>query len=182
MKTILIVDNNSIYNKKLSSFFIDENINFVITPYNKIHALDLNTYTAFILTGRHNNNKYMNMINSQIIKFSINNHKHLLGICYGAEILALTLGNTIIKMNSHQKNLTEINIIKNNPLCQNNVTVFENHRYQISRLKYPLTCIAKSKTCSYEIIQYAENYIFGTQFHPEMNNDGRSILKSFVLL
>ena len=42
-------------------------------------------------------------VNSKIINYSINNNKKLLGICYGAEILALTLGGTIRKTESIQK-------------------------------------------------------------------------------
>jgi len=45
-----------------------------------------------------------------------------------------------------------------------------------------LTGIAKSENCLYEIVQYENSNIFGTQFHPEMSNNGQLLIESFALL
>ena len=68
--------------------------------------LNLNSlvnYDSFILSGRKKNEKRINEINSKIITYCIKNNIKLLGICYGAEILALTLGGTIRKTSYLQK-------------------------------------------------------------------------------
>ena len=94
---LLVVDNGSIYTKNLINFLIKKNISFEKqTP----HLLNLNlleNYDYFILSGRRRNEKKINEVNSKIIKHCIQNNQKLLGICYGAEILALTLGGTIRK-------------------------------------------------------------------------------------
>ena len=56
--------------------------------------------------------KKINQINSKIITLSIENNVKLLGICYGAEILALTLGGTIKKSQSLQKGNETIKFLK----------------------------------------------------------------------
>ena len=106
----------------------------------------------------------------------------LLGICYGAEILALTLGGTIRKITSLQKGIESIQIIKENHICKNPIDVFESHGYEISKLPSVLISIGKSNNCKNEIIQYGERLIFGTQFHPEMSPDGNDLIEKFCSL
>ncbi len=134
------------------------------------------------MSGRRKNDKKINEVNSKIINFSINNSKKLLGICYGAEILALTLGGTIRKIKSIQKGNEHIEILQNNLITKNSINVFESHAFEISKLPNMLTTIGKSNNCKYEIIQHKEKLIFGTQFHPEMSLDGNNLIENFCLL
>ena len=114
--------------------------------------------------------------------FSIKNDKKLLGICYGAEILALTLGGTIRKTKSIQKGNETIEILQNNLITNNSINVFESHSFEISKLPNVLIPIGKSDNCNYEIIQYEKKLIFGTQFHPEMTSDGNDLIEKFCSL
>ena len=179
---LLVVDNGSIYTKNLITFLTDKNISFEQqTP----HVLNLNSiskYNLFILSGRRKNEKKVNEINSKIIKYSIDNNNKLLGICYGAEILALTLGGTIRKTQFLQKGNESIQILMDNSICSNSLEVFESHSYEISKLPSELISIAESKNCQYEMIQYIKKPIFGTQFHPEMSEDGNDLIEKFCLL
>ena len=121
-------------------------------------------------------------INQSEQKFSINNSKKLLGICYGAEILALTLGGTIRKTKFIQKGPENIEILKDNLITKNSINVFESHAFEISKLPDTLITIGKSNNCKHEIIQHKEKLIFGTQFHPEMSLDGNNLIENFCLL
>lgn len=178
---ILIVNNGSLYNNHLISFLTMQKSNFSVLPYFK--ALDfVDKFDSFILTGRQHNNKLMNVINTKIIYHSISHNKFLFGICYGTEIMALALGGTIVKMNSIKYGPTNIEIIKSNPICNGANNIFKNHRYKISKAGKSIFCLARSEDCFYEMIQYSNSNIFGTQFHPEMTSDGLNILKSFISL
>ena len=179
---LLVVDNGSIYTKNLIDFLTQKNISFEKqTP----HLLNLNSlvnYDSFILSGRRKNEKKINEINSKIITYSIKNNIKLLGICYGAEILALTLGGTIRKTLYLQKGNEVIQIFKDNSICSGYLDVFESHNFEISKLPDFLIPLAESKNCKYEIIQYEKKPIFGTQFHPEMSQDGNNLIEKFCLL
>lgn len=179
---LLVVDNGSIFTQNLIDFLKEKKISFKkITPNN--FSLDLlDKYEAFILSGRRKNDKKINEINSKIIIYSIKNNKKLLGICYGLEILSLTLGGTIKKLQSPQKGIEEITIKTKNELINNKATVFESHGFEISRLPNSLIPLASSRNCQYEIIQYKGKPIFGTQFHPEMSPDGKNLIIKFCLL
>ena len=179
---LLVVDNGSIYTKQLIDFLNEKNISFEKQSPHLLNLDSLSNYDSFILSGRRKNEKKINEINSKIIRHCIKNNNKLLGICYGAEILALTLGGTIRKSSSLQKGTESIQISKDNPLCRNSLDVFESHSFEISKLPSILIHVAKSNNCKYEIIQYQEKPIFGTQFHPEMSKDGNDLIEKFCSL
>ena len=79
------------------NFLTKKETKFVDQKFDQVDLLNIGQFNSFILSGRRKNNQKMNAINSQIIKHAVSEKKSLLGICYGAEILALTLGGTIRK-------------------------------------------------------------------------------------
>ncbi len=179
---LLVVDNGSIYTKNLTDFLSKKNISFEKQTPHSLNLNSLENYDCFILSGRRKNEKKINEINSKIINFSIKNNLKLLGICYGAEILALTLGGTIRKTKSLQKGNETIKILKDNPISGDSLQVFESHRFEISQLPSVLISLAESNNCKYEIIQYDKKHIFGTQFHPEMSQDGKILIEKFCFI
>jgi len=176
---LLVIDNGSVYTKNLTNFLSDKKISFERLTPDHLNLKLLDNYNSFILSGRRKNEKKINKINSKIINHAIQNNKKLLGICYGAEILALTLGGTIRRLELIQKGSEKISILRENPLFSNDLQVFESHGFEISKLPDVLVDIGKSKNCKFEIIQYAKKQIFGTQFHPEMSDDGKDLIQKF---
>ena len=179
---LLVVDNGSVYTPSLLKCIQDLNLDFESHISSNVSSLDLDNYPSIILSGRRKNNPEMNIINSKLVKHSLEYNKPLLGICYGAEILALTLGGTIKKMTSPRHGLYEIDITKDNPLSSGKIKGFESHSYMVSKLGSSFTQIATSDDCKFEIFQYDDKNIFGTQFHPEMSTDGKSILEKFSFI
>jgi len=179
---LLVVDNGSIYTKNLTNYLNEKNNSFETHTPQHFDLDSLKNYNSIILSGRRKNEKKINQINSKIITLSIENNVKLLGICYGAEILALTLGGTIKKSKSLQKGNETIKIFKDNLISNDTLNVFESHGYEISTLPDVLIPLAESKNCKYEIIQYEKKLIFGTQFHPEMSKDGHDLIEKFCLL
>ncbi len=179
---LLVVDNGSIYTPHLENFLLEKNILFEKTSPEKFDLTFAEKYDSFILSGRRKNEKLTNLVNSKIIIHSVKNNKKLLGICYGAEILSLTLGGTIKKLDLTQKGPEEISILKENILINKKLNVFESHGFEISKLPNCLISIGSSKTCKHELIQYDGKPIFGTQFHPEMTSDGKDLIEKFCLL
>ena len=179
---LLIVDNGSVFTKNLVCFLTGKKIQFEKIAPNYLNLKNLEKYDSFILSGRRKNEKETNKVNSKIVQHSIENNKKLLGICYGAEILALTLGGTIRKTPLLQRGNENVRIYKENLICNSNLHVFESHGFEISKLPDSLIPIGESDNCKYEIIQYKKQPIFGTQFHPEMSRDGYQLIEKFCSL
>ena len=179
---LLVVDNGSVYTSSLLDFLYNKKFDFKMKLNSRLELNELDNFDSFILTGRRQNEQKMNRINSQIILHAISEKKKLLGICYGAEILALTLGGTIKKSSSLIKGDETVIVSKKNPLIDGNLAVFQSHKYEISKLGEKLENLAGSQTCKHEVVKHGELNIFGTQFHPEMTRDGKTLVESFVNL
>ncbi|WP_299291263.1 type 1 glutamine amidotransferase [Nitrosopumilus sp.] len=179
---LLVVDNGSVFTKNLINFLDKNQISFEKMSPTTINLNSLSEFDSFILSGRRKNEKKTNEINSKIIMHALENNSKLLGICYGAEILALTLGGTIKKCNSLQKGEETVSIFKENSISNNSLDVFESHSYEISKLPNSLLPLGKSSNCQYEVIQHQNGLIFGTQFHPEMSTDGQELIQKFCSL
>ena len=179
---LLVVDNGSIYTKNLIDFLSDKKIEFASQKVDQVSLPDMEKFRSFILSGRRANDRKMNAINSKIIKHAVSEKKPLLGICYGAEILAITLGGTIKKSDRHVKGEETVTIESQNKLCNGEMGVTESHKYEISQLGTELHNLASSKSCRYEIVKHNNLNIFGTQFHPEMSTDGQNMIESFLSL
>ena len=177
---LLLVDNGSVFTKDIANTLSDSNIKFEQMKFDEINSEEISKFDSYILSGRRQNDPKMNAKNSKIVLHAVNEKKKLLGICYGAEILALALGGTIRKSSVIRG---EQEIISNeNSLCVGKEIVFESHSYEISKLGNLLDCIAESETCKNEIVKHKDLSIFGTQFHPEMTKDGQTIITKFAKL
>jgi len=177
---LLVVDNGSVFITQVSNALSKNNTEYTIVPFQKISQTDSNKNDSFILSGRRRNDQKMNSSNSEIIKHAVSEKKSLLGICYGAEIIALTLGGTIRKLDTTVKGLHLVNITKKNLLFDKDIQAYQSHDYEIAKLGSQLESIASSNTCQHEIIKHSILPVFGTQFHPEMSDDGNSLIESFL--
>ena len=177
---LLLVDNGSVFTKDIANTLSNSNVKFEQKLFDKISLDEIRKYNSFILSGRRQNDLQMNAKNSKIILHAVNEKKKLLGICYGAEILALALGGTIRK-SSVIRGEQEI-VSTENSLCTGKKSVFESHSYEISKLGNSLECIAGSSNCKNEIVKHKDLSIYGTQFHPEMTKDGQTMIKKFAKL
>lgn len=179
---LLLVDNGSVFTKNIVDFLSSNKIYHTTQKFDNVKLEHLHKFDSIILSGRRHNDQQMNALNSKIIQHCISAKKPLLGICYGAEILALTVGGTIRKMSSIQKGSDTVQIMQKNPICNGIIQVYQSHNFEISSLGRSLVQLGSSNSCKYEVIQYQDSKIFGTQFHPEMTPDGLNIIEKFVRL
>jgi GMP synthase (glutamine-hydrolysing) len=139
-----------------------------------------------ILSGRRMNDRQINIVNSHIIRQCFENNIPLLGICYGAEILALTLGGAIRKMNMPIQDTIPLQVSKSSSLISSDtktLLVYESHRYCVAKLPEDFESHASSINCEHEIFSHKEKKLFGTQFHPEKSGaDGLNLLSKFLSL
>lgn len=140
---------------------------------------------SYILSGRRRNDRAMNALNSRIIRHAVSSRRPLLGICYGAEVLALAAGGTIRRMDRADRGVGMVEITRDSPLCPGGsaISVREQHRYEIARLGgRGLESIGRSDRCGNELVRLGGTHVYGAQFHPEMTADGRMLLGRFVRL
>lgn len=180
----LVVDNGSSYTDDLI-----EVLDGLAVQYRRVMPADLNMatlpgYGAFVLSGRKRNSRLMNAVNSGVVRHAVSAGTKLLGICYGAEIMALALGGTIRRSSVQQKNVrVTVQVTGQIPVAPRGpMDVFESHAYEVSCLPPQMASVAASEGCRCEIIRHATRDMYGTQFHPEMSRDGRALIGRFCRL
>ncbi|HVX03424.1 MAG TPA: gamma-glutamyl-gamma-aminobutyrate hydrolase family protein [Nitrososphaera sp.] len=178
----LVVDNLSPFTQDILACLDRLGTVRIYKKYSEVTRHDLEKCKRIILSGRRRNDQAINAANSQIVKHCHNNDVPLLGICYGAEIIALTFGGSIRRMPSHLHGQIDITQIAPCPLVpeKNVISVYESHGFCIARLPEGFVRLAGSGYCDHEIFAHRKKKIYGTQFHPEKSGpDGLDLLERF---
>ena len=179
---VLVVDNLSPFTADILTCLSQLDQPPLHKRFSQVSNEDLAQCDKVILSGRRKHSKEINAVNSRIIRYCHDSDKPLLGICYGAEIIALTLGGSIRKMTAHVQGITEVSLSSANPLTKGkkSILVYESHRYCIAKLPSNFKSLASSKYCEHEVFSN-DSKMYGTQFHPEKSGgDGLALLKNFL--
>ncbi|ABK78538.1 GMP synthase, glutamine amidotransferase domain [Cenarchaeum symbiosum A] len=176
---LLLLDNGSIFTRQIADLLHAAGAIFRRVSPAELGPDDAARFDSYILSGRRRNDAAVNAFNSRIIRHALSRGKPLLGICYGAEIMALTLGGTIRRTGA-RRGYGSVRVHGDNPLCGGEVTVFESHSFEIARLAGPVVGLASSSACEHEMIHARGSKMYGTQFHPEMSDDGRGMIRRFL--
>ncbi|MCS7140822.1 MAG: gamma-glutamyl-gamma-aminobutyrate hydrolase family protein [Candidatus Nitrosocaldus sp.] len=182
---LLVVDNLSSFMPDLVRALDTLDTRYVVKRYTELASTDgiAGEYDGIILSGRKRNERSMNVINMNIVGEACREDRPLLGICYGAEVMALAMHGTIRRV-GRITGEEEVYVHEDNPIAGSGVMlVYESHDYSIATLPSVLKSVAYSRSCSNEIVMHASKPIFGTQFHPEASYDhGLELLRRFVML
>lgn len=182
---VLVIDNLSPFTPDILACLDRLHVPYVHKKYQEVTQADLDRCSKVILSGRRRNDPAINAANSRAIKQCHDRGVPLLGICYGAEIVALTLGGSIRRMPRSVQSQISISRVKPNPLTgsKSEISVYESHGFCVARLPPGFEGLAGSQYCDYEIFAHKEKKIFGTQFHPEKSGkDGLELIASFTRL
>jgi GMP synthase (glutamine-hydrolysing) len=182
---VLVVDNLSPFTPDILACLDRIGVQYVYRQFSEASKNDVEECDRVILSGRRKNDPAINSANSRIIMQCQGSGKPLLGICYGAEIIALTLGGSIRRMPG--RIVGQIKITPDAPNALTNgkasISAYESHGFCVARLPAKFEGLAGSQHCEYEIFAHRKKRIYGTQFHPEKSGqDGQDIIANFALL
>jgi len=179
---ILLIDNHSKHTKELIEQLGHESI---VLDYKKI---DLKTtsaddYDAIILSGGNTSiinheNEYSSEI--ELIKSST---KPVLGICLGFELIAKAFDEKLERLPVKTSGFINIRICDDDKVFDDLPVFFQayqSHIYHVKELAH-LKKLALSST-GIEAFKHSEKMIYGMQFHPEMSEEARIIIKNFLMI
>ena len=182
--TTLIVDNTSPFSNKLV-FMTSFKKKVIKENYSEVNIDKLDGYDSIILSGRKKAIKETNLINSKIIKYCYQTDTPLLGICYGAEIINLCFGGTLMKLNkiiSGSKKIITLEAFLSIP-TNFSFTAYQSHGYAISKISNQMLKLAISPDNKIEAFKHINKNIFGFQFHPEKSGKmGKILIDEFLNL
>jgi GMP synthase (glutamine-hydrolysing) len=181
MKSILIIDNNSSYIgqiKKISK--INREIKISTISYDLLQNLDneqINQFDLLILSGGK-----LPSVGSFITKIKVEidlikkTQIPTIGICYGAELIAISF-DCKIELLGKNKGIDEVEIIKNDPIFSPLVqgerfAVWQEHKYGITQLSDNMEGLGRSVSSNFwHIFKHKQKFLYGLQFHPELQTE-----------
>ncbi len=181
---VLILDFGSQYTQLIARRVRELNIFCEIFPYNN-NKYDISDYKALILSGspysvRSDNSLKINMDNFRSVL-------PVLGICYGAQLLAHNSGGEVKASKTREYGRANLQSIDNtNTLftgIQDSSQVWMSHADTIFKLPPSCIRIASTKDVENAAFQFVGENTFGIQFHPEVyhSSDGKKLLKNFLI-
>jgi GMP synthase (glutamine-hydrolysing) len=109
----------------------------------------------------------------------------VLGICYGAQLLAQQLGGTVARTGIGEYGRTELQLLTSSPLFEELPTtqdVWMSHADSITEPPPGFRVLASTAAVPVAALEDADRRIYGLQFHPEVVHTprGQEILKHFL--
>ena len=181
---VLILDFGSQYTQLIARRVRELNIFCEIFPFNN-NKYDISDYKALILSG-----SPYSVRSDNSLKINLDNFRSVLpvlGICYGAQLLAHNSGGEVKPSKTREYGRATLQSIdKKNSLfkgIQDSSQVWMSHADTIFKLPSSCVRIASTKDVENAAFQFIGENTFGIQFHPEVyhSSDGRKLLKNFLV-
>ncbi len=184
---ILIFDFGSQYTQLIARRLRELNVYCEIYPYNKFSQdlIDNHKTKGVILSGSPYsvNSKDKLLVDTNIIRGKL----PVLGICYGAQMLAYQSGANVSDSNTREYGRSNLEILDVNSklfnLIPQNSQVWMSHGDTINKLPENFKVIAKTDNIPVAAFKINNESTYGIQFHPEVYHTtfGKDILRNFVV-
>lgn len=109
----------------------------------------------------------------------------ILGICVGAQFIALKYGGKVGPGNTPEYGKTEITFYNNDSIFAGmgqKIIAWENHNDEIKELPEDFVISGASENCKIQAFYHTKKRLYGVQFHPEVENTekGRELFQNFI--
>ena len=184
MKTVLVVDFGAQYAQLIARRVREASVYSEIVPHT-ITASEVTALNpaAIILSGGPASvyEKDSPKLDAKILELGI----PILGICYGFQILAQSLGGRVDRTGLREYGATSLEIKDGGVLLDNqpNLQVcWMSHGDQVMQAPQGFEVLASTKTTPVAAFESKQKKIFGVQWHPEVKHSeqGRKVLENFL--
>ena len=182
-KQILVLDFGGQYNQLIARRVRAEQVCAEIRPYNGVRLEEIKGYQGVIFTGGPNSvyTPGAPKFDPKIMELGV----PILGICYGAQLLAYLGGGEVAPSNSGSEFGKTAVSFEQSPLFYGLPTESECWMSHTDYIKTPPTgfgIIAQSTLCPCAAMADDTRKLYGVQFHPEVTHTayGRHILRNFL--
>lgn len=181
---IIIADFGGQYNQLIARRVRDMNVYCEVVPYTKAleKAKELKP-EGIIFTGGPNSVYLENApkIEKEIYELGI----PVLGLCYGMQIMAQTLGGKVVKGKEKEFGKTETKVDNSSKLFKDldeDQITWMSHIDQVVELPDGFEKIAGTKNTKIAAMANVERRLYGMQYHPEVNHTehGLNMLENFL--
>ena len=184
MKTVLVVDFGAQYAQLIARRVREASVYSEIVPHT-ITASEVSALNpaAIILSGGPASvyEKDSPKLDAKILELGI----PILGICYGFQILAQSLGGRVDRTGLREYGATSLEIRDGGVLLDNQPSLqvcWMSHGDQVMQAPQGFEVLASTKTTPVAAFESKQKKIFGVQWHPEVKHSeqGQKVLENFL--
>ena len=181
---ILIIDFGSQYTQLIARRVRELNVYCEIHPFNKSNEVALDSFIGVILSG-----SPCSVLDEEApdVALEVFGNLPLLGVCYGAQLLAKKMGGKVAKSAHREYGRANLNQVKDvtDLLSQVNVgsTVWMSHGDTIVELPEVFEQIASTENIPVAAFKWKDRSVYGIQFHPEVTHSeqGKQLIENFIV-
>lgn len=180
---ILILDFGSQYTQLIARRVRELNVYCEIHPFNKIPPLT-SDIKGVILSGSPCS---VRDDNAPSVDLKLFDNVPLLGVCYGAQLMAHTLGGEVLPSHTREYGRARLSRVdQHNNLLKEislDTQVWMSHADTIASVPAGFEVIASTATVPVAAFRIAGKEKYGIQFHPEVTHttEGKNLLRNFVV-
>ncbi|MFT4030981.1 MAG: glutamine-hydrolyzing GMP synthase [Siphonobacter sp.] len=182
---IIILDFGSQYTQLIARRVRELNVYCEIHPYNHLPEIDT-TVKGIILSGSPCSVRDVDSPRLDLDQFR--GHLPVLGVCYGAQLMAHTLGGEVApsKIREYGRSMLHTTQESRSPLLQHlsaESQVWMSHGDTIVSIPENFTIIGSTETVKVAAFKIEGEETYGIQFHPEVTHslEGKEVLKNFLV-
>ena len=183
MESILVLDFGGQYNQLIARRVREANVFCEVKPCTvSLDEIKAGNYSGIIFTGGPASVYAENAprVDAGVFELGI----PVLGICYGAQLTAYTLGGTVTSADTREYGRTEITV-KPSMIFEGvpeNTTCWMSHTDRITEVPEGFSIIAESLVCPVAAMHNPERGIYCVQFHPEVMHtpEGTKMISNFL--
>jgi len=182
-QALLIIDFGSQYTQLIARRVRELNVYCEIHPYNHLPEID-GRFKGIILSGGPSSVRDQDA--PQISTSELRKKYPVLGVCYGAQLIAQQAGGNVTPSNTREYGRAHLNINGGGDPLWNNVDaksqVWMSHADTITAVPETFKIIASTETVKVAAYKVDDEPTFGVQFHPEVvhTEEGKTILSNFI--
>ena len=180
---VIVLDFGGQYNQLIARRVRENNVYCEVMPYKKgLEEIKAKNPVGIIFTGGPNSiyDPKSPHYDPAIFELGI----PILGICYGSQLVAYSLGGHVATAPVSEYGKTEIETSDSLLFegVDKNTVVWMSHTDYVDKLPEGFKVTAHSAVCPYAAFENAEKKIYATQFHPEVNHSvqGQLMLHNFL--
>jgi GMP synthase (glutamine-hydrolysing) len=183
-ETVLVLDFGGQYNQLIARRVREDHVYCEILPYSaSVERIKSKHPKGIIFTGGPSSvyEEKAPKCDPEIFKLGI----PILGICYGAQLMAHTLGGKVARPQIREYGKKELHLTKESKLLlgvgENSVS-WMSHTDYIEDVPQGFQVSAVTDTCPVAAMEHTGENLFAVQFHPEVEHTqfGRQILHNFL--
>lgn len=182
---VLVIDFGGQYNQLIARRVREHNVYCEIVPYTiTIDEIKNKNPKGIIFTGGPNSvyGEGAPRVNKEVFELGV----PVLGICYGHQLTAFTLGGNVESPDIREYGKTEVKLAKEsllfNGIEEELAQSWMSHTDYVSSVPEGFKIVATTEQCPVAAMENSERRIYGVQFHPEVEHTlfGKQMLSNFL--